>query len=258
MESQFNFISPVRNALNVLQLINISGLISINKISNILNIPYSNTHRIVESLLSEGYIERDASQKKFYLIKKLSDSFVNNESKKILIKLVESEIMTLTRQVGWPIIFTKVEQDYVIVLSSSYSVSALCSNRYPNGCVVPLIYSSAGHVYMASLSPEKRASTLVVLYKLYEPCEQLNNLSDISYIKNIQKNKYCLIEKTQGTLNAGTSSSFSVSFEDLEANNYQLTLSFHEGFLSDLDFSKNIESLMKCVKSIKLKLKQNR
>lgn len=154
---------PIRSlsrGIAVLQAINRGGAISMMEIARTSGVPYPTACRLVRTLVHEGLVEREPARK-FYrptaLVQTLSHGFQGHAR---LVQVARPSIVTLTRDVGWPISLATHVGHSMVIRDSTHSLTSLTFNAYFPGYTMPILESAAGLVFLSFCPEEERLSLL--------------------------------------------------------------------------------------------------
>ncbi len=146
--------------MSVLQAINRHGSLSLMEIAQAAKVPYPTACRIVQTLLFEGFIERELDRKRYrptVLVLSLANGFQVHDR---LIQVSRRHIVELTHRHNWPLsVVTRVGQSMVVRDSTHALTSRTFSNYYP-GFTLPILECASGRAYVAHTTAEERATIL--------------------------------------------------------------------------------------------------
>lgn len=153
-------IRSISRAVAVLQAINRGGSLTMMEIAQASAVPYPTACRIVQTLLHEGLIEREATRKRYQptaLVQTLSHGFQGHGA---LVQATHPHISALTRQIGWPISLTTHVGSAMVLRDSTHAQTSLTFNAYFPGYAMPILGCAAGLVYLAFAADEERENVL--------------------------------------------------------------------------------------------------
>lgn len=154
---------PIRSlsrGIAVLQAVNRGGAISMMEIARTSQVPYPTACRIVQTLVHEGLIEREPSRKRYRptaLVQTLAHGFQGHAR---LVNTARPHIVSLTRQVGWPISLVTHVGHSMVIRDSTHALTTLTLSSYYPGYAMPMLETAAGIVYLSFLPAEERAGLL--------------------------------------------------------------------------------------------------
>lgn len=153
-------IRSVSRSIAVLQAINSRGSLSMMEISQLANLPYPTTYRLVQTLMYEGLVECEPSRRHYRptaLVQTLAHGFQGDSR---LVKAARAHIVDLTRHVNWPITLSTRVGHSMVIRDSTHAISALTFNEYHPGYASPMLESAAGLAYLSAL-PQDELDALI-------------------------------------------------------------------------------------------------
>jgi IclR family mhp operon transcriptional activator len=164
-------LQSLKRGLRTVALINTLGSVTIAELGRRLALPRTNAERILMTLLSLGYVERDPDTKAFFLthqVHALSDGY-----------MVENKIVTIarpimeqtTRQIGWPLLLATPLGEYMSVRITTDPQTTLNLNRRHIGSAAPMAMVSSGIVFLANLDDNQRGIMLEMLKQSDNPLQ---------------------------------------------------------------------------------------
>lgn len=207
-------IRAISRALAVLQAINRHGALTITQTAREAQIPYPTACRVIQTLVHEGMIEREAARK-YYRATALSQSLsCGYQASSRLIGVARPHIIKLTEETGWPVsLATRVGSSMVIQDSTHALTTRTFSDYYP-GFALPISACASGLAYLAFCEDQVRASIIEQIAKL----ESKDNVGNINLIAQsgddffacIRERGYAVFIRNQHTKNPGKTSSIAV------------------------------------------------
>ncbi|WP_158812149.1 helix-turn-helix domain-containing protein [Beijerinckia sp. L45] len=153
-------IRSISRGLTILKLINSNTMLTMADIARISAIPYPTACRIVETLIDEGMVQREAPRKVYRptpLVKLLSSGYRRADQ---LADAAQRPIAELTRRILWPVsVCTRVGGD-MMVQASSNRLSPKAVDYCSPGQITPILESSSGLVFLAFCEEDERNAVL--------------------------------------------------------------------------------------------------
>ncbi|MEY4270170.1 MAG: hypothetical protein RLZZ58_1386 [Pseudomonadota bacterium] len=205
-------IRAITRGLAVLQAINRGGSITMMEIARTSQVPYPTACRIVQTLLHEGMIEREASRKRYRstaLVQSLASGFHDDSQ---LVAVARPHIEALCEKLLWPLSITSRVGGHMMVRDSTHNMTTLTLNNYYPGFTLPLMECSSGKAYMAFCSDDEREQLLEGLRTIEGAAEKVATLllSNDMLLKEIRRNGYATQARNAYTANPGKTSSIAV------------------------------------------------
>jgi len=160
--SSYRPVTAVLRGLEVLRVVNRSGLASIKVIHQETGFNKATIVRMLETLIHAGYVSADPVASAYRAtgrVKQLSAGYANYDK---MAEICAPILETLREAVGWPSDFTIRDDDAMIVVRSSRQNGPFNFNRNP-GFRAPILLTSIGKVYLAFCSAAEREEILVRL-----------------------------------------------------------------------------------------------
>lgn len=153
-------IRSISRGLAVIQAVNRLGPISMMQITREVGLPYPTASRIVQSLIHEGFLEREPARKHYRvtgLVQTLSTGF---QAADRLVTASRRHLLKLTEQVGWPISLATRVGTSMMVRDSTHGESSLTFTNYYPGYTLPISECASGKAYLAFCDTTERASII--------------------------------------------------------------------------------------------------
>ena len=162
-------LKSLKRGLKAITLINSSGSVTISELSRALALPRTTAERVLMTLLSEGFVERDAQTKRYFLtarVRALSHGF-GDES--WIAHVATPMLFETTRAIGWPLCIATPAGEYMSLRVTSDPVTSLRLHRRHIGTQIAMSMSSSGIVHLAFLGEEERRIMLQILHGSADP-----------------------------------------------------------------------------------------
>jgi len=205
-------IRAISRGLAVLQAVNRGGSVTMMDISRQSRVPYPTACRIVQTLMTDGMIEREPARKRYRataLVKTLSYGYQEEDN---LVAVARPHIVALCKKVAWPISVTTRVGHMMMVRDSTHKMTSLTLNNYAPGYTLPLTECSTGKAYLAFCDPEERADILRGMRELQGPAERMAilTLHDEAFFRDVREKGFATQARNAYTANPGKTSSLAV------------------------------------------------
>lgn len=148
--------SSLQRGLNALRILNLVDRITTTELGRRLGVPRTTAYRILDTLVAEGYVVREAHSRGYQLtvqVRRLSfgfnrDALIADVARPILREMCG----TLFTPIG---LATPVRHEIVIQVSLDFE-APLALERLPEGTSFPVTYGPSGHLFLAHCDPELR------------------------------------------------------------------------------------------------------
>jgi IclR family mhp operon transcriptional activator len=166
-------IKSLKKALNALTFMNQEGEATVASLACAISVPRTTASRLLETLASEGYVER-APNSRFYRLTsqvlRLSSGFQRENQ---MIEAAAPLLMKLGREVGWSIsLSTPKASDMIVRLTTNFETSMVL-DRFAVGYRVPIIYTTTGLCFLALCSEPERRAVLDLARQSRDPRQKL-------------------------------------------------------------------------------------
>ena len=140
-----------------------NGWASIADLSASTGLHRTTVRRLLETLQSEGYVRRSASDDSYRLnlkVRQLSDGFTDDEW---ISEVANPVLGELLQTLVWPSDLSTIDGDCMLVRETTHRFSPLSFHRAMIRQRMPLLFTSAGRAYLAWCSEEERGQILQLL-----------------------------------------------------------------------------------------------
>jgi IclR family mhp operon transcriptional activator len=205
-------VRAISRALAVLKAINRAGSLTIMGISTAAGIPYATAARIVDTLISEGMVEKEPDRKRYRptaLVQTLSSGYqIENK----LIVSCRPHIVALTQKFTWPVAVSTRVGVNIMVRDSTHSLTPLTFYVYHPGYTLPMIESASGRCYLAFCSEDECETVIRGLKGLrYSASNPQPRWDDVALmLSEIRNNGYAIHRRSRYNATPGKTSSIAV------------------------------------------------
>lgn len=163
--ARYPHVQSLSRGLALLHAINRSanGWASIADLSASTGLHRTTVRRLLETLQSEGYVRRSASDDSYRLnlkVRQLSDGFTDDEW---ISEVANPVLGELLQTLVWPSDLSTIDGDCMLVRETTHRFSPLSFHRAMIRQRMPLLFTSAGRAYLAWCSEEERQQILQLL-----------------------------------------------------------------------------------------------
>jgi IclR family mhp operon transcriptional activator len=165
-------VKSVKKALRALTFLNANGESTVTQVAKAIGVPRTTSHRLLETLVAEGYVEKQLHSDIYRLtsqVERLSVGFTDSD---LVIEVAKPIIEQAGAKVGWPLaLATPRGKDMVVRVTTDYDTS-LVIDRYMIGFSTPILYAPSGFCFLAFCEEEMRESIL----EIARSCNPLPNI----------------------------------------------------------------------------------
>ena len=154
---------PIRSlsrGLSVIQAINRLGPISMMQISREVGLPYPTASRIVQSLIHEGFVEREQTRKHYRVTGLVQTLSTGYQAADRLVTVARRHLNHLTEEVGWPVSLATRVGTSMMVRESTHGQSSMTFTNYYAGFTLPISKCASGKVFLAFCDDAERAAII--------------------------------------------------------------------------------------------------
>jgi IclR family mhp operon transcriptional activator len=153
-------VKSLKKALRALTFLNANGESTVTEVACAIGVPRTTSHRLLETLASEGYVEKQPHSHIYRLtslVQKLSSGFGNAD---LVVEVAKPRVIRAGHEVRWPLaLATPSGSDMVVRIATDHD-TPLAIDRYYIGFRTPMTHAPAGLCYLAFCEDDQRASIL--------------------------------------------------------------------------------------------------
>jgi IclR family mhp operon transcriptional activator len=146
--------------LEVLASLNELESASVADLLRALRLPRASLYRILETLCTDGFIERGRSDHRYRLtakVRRLSEGFSDDH---YLAAVARPELVAVTRQLRWPVSLGMLSGTDIVVRASTDEQSPLAADRFAVGYRMAVLTTATGLCVLAHLERARREALL--------------------------------------------------------------------------------------------------
>ena len=161
-------VKSLKKALRALTFLNSHGESTVTEVACAIGVPRTTSYRLLETLASEGYVEKQAHSDVYRLtslVQRLSSGFGDTD---LMVEVAKPLVRAIGDEIGWPLaLATPRGKDMVVRITTDHDTS-LAIDRYMIGFATPMLHAPAGFCYLAFCDDEVRES-IVDLARCAQP-----------------------------------------------------------------------------------------
>jgi DNA-binding IclR family transcriptional regulator len=176
--------------MNALTALSMTGRMTAAELAKRINVPRTTAHRILDTLVAEGYVIHNEHNHCFQLSHKVRQLAQGHHRDNTLAQVARPILRSLCREVLLPVGLT-APVGHEIVLQVSLDHEAPLAHHYlPEGFAFPVTYGAVGRLFLAHCAEDARRdliatalSSVPKYLKLYEPPTnaELDKIRDLGY-----------------------------------------------------------------------------
>jgi IclR family mhp operon transcriptional activator len=163
----------VSRAMEVLRALNRKGHASVLEISRMSRISRPALYRILDTLEQDGYVKREARGASYRLTSQVLHLSVGYRDQDWLTELVEPFLDRLQKQLVWPTDFATYEFGRMLLRDTTRRASPWDFDGAKVGLRLPVLHTSLGLAYLASLDDAGVQGVLTTLRNSGDPMDAL-------------------------------------------------------------------------------------
>lgn len=158
--SGIQHLEVVERAVRVLRTINAFDGVSVSELAKLSGVTRAATNRYLVTLEALGYVERNASTRKYSVTRKVLELSAGAPRDDWVTIVVQPILVDCCRKIGWPLSFGTIRNSQLAVLVNTDVESPLIVHPTREQLVLPLLGRAAGHVLLAAKSEAVRQDIL--------------------------------------------------------------------------------------------------
>ena len=206
-------VRSLRRGLEVLQAINRFGAMRLVDITVATGLPYPTVFRLVDTLVDAGMIELEPGRRRYRPTALVQTLSLGYRDELALVALARSHIVSLCREVGWPVTVCTRVGNNMMVRDSTHRLTTLTFNDYASGYTLPLLECAVGKAYLAWCSEDERVIIISSLSRLDSAVDRRAQMllgPQSSMLADIRRLGYASHSYNQYSANPGRTSSLAV------------------------------------------------
>jgi IclR family mhp operon transcriptional activator len=166
-------VKSLKKALRALVILNQRGEATVTDVAQAVGVPRPTAYRLLETLASEGYIEKQDHCTIYRLtsqVRELASGFTERD---LVLEVAKPLMKKLGHRLGWPLaLATPSGADMVVRLTTDYETPRAI-DRYMVGYGVPMLHAPAGYCYLAFCDEEEREKVVELARRSADPRQRL-------------------------------------------------------------------------------------
>lgn len=172
-EKDSGSLRAVSRTLEVLRILNRKGHASVLEISRLSKISRPALYRILETLEKDGYVQREAHGASYRLTSLVLQLSVGYRDQDWLTELVEPYLEDLQKDLVWPTDFATYEFGRMLLRDTTRRMSPWDFDGAKVGLRLPVLHTSLGLAYLASLDEAGMEGLLTTLRRSDDPFDAI-------------------------------------------------------------------------------------
>lgn len=181
----FEPVQAVTKALAVLKVVNRAGLISIKDIHDRTGIPKPTVVRLLQTLISEGYVAQDNYTRGYHVTSAVNNLSAGFHGAPLVIEIARPYANELTAEIVWPCAICMLDLDAVVVNYSTIPNSPISPFHASLGRRLSLGGRALGRAYVCFCTPREQQILRSVMRASDDP--ENSDLSDEAFDRMVSQ-----------------------------------------------------------------------
>jgi len=151
-----NEVKSLKKALRALTVMNKIGDASVTEVARALAIPRSTSHRLLETLAAEGYVEKQPNSDYYRLTSQVLELASGFSGRDLVIEVAKPLLAELGRKLDWPLALATPRSTEMVVRACTDWDTPRALERFCVGYGTPMLYAPGGFSYLAYCDDEER------------------------------------------------------------------------------------------------------
>ncbi|MEL7219445.1 MAG: helix-turn-helix domain-containing protein [Pseudomonadota bacterium] len=205
-------IRSISRGLSIIQVISRLGPMSMMEISREAGLPYPTASRIVQTLIHDGYVEREQTRKHYRVTALVQTLSTGYQAADRLVTAARRHLVDVTDKVGWPVSLATRVGTSMMVRESTHDQSSMTFTNYYAGFTLPISKCASGKVYLAFCDEAERAAIIDGWQCSDNETSQigLTMVHDDVVLSQIRERGYAINTRNAYTADAGKTSAIAV------------------------------------------------
>jgi IclR family mhp operon transcriptional activator len=193
-------LSTLARGLEVLTHINLIGAMTIGELAKALKLSRGTAHRILETLLAEGYLALDPDSRRYTLTAQIQRLSAGYREESIVAQVTQPLLLEFSRQYGWPFSFAVPTGTYMTIRATSEYQSKLSLVRVPLGFAYPMLQASTGIAFLAFCDPALQAQILSAIRSALDARQPLihDPIGLAAILNRTKRDGFCALDSAAG------------------------------------------------------------
>jgi IclR family mhp operon transcriptional activator len=189
-------VKSLKKALRVLKVMNQKGDATVSDIASAIGVPRTTAYRLLETLATEGYIERQPHSPYYRLTSEVLLLASGFQSENLLLEIARPLISDLGARIGWSLSLATPRSTEMVTRITTNHDTALALDRYMIGLGVPMLHATTGFCYLAHCTDSEREILIGMARASGDPLQSLAHHRDKleSVLQRVRSRGFCNLE----------------------------------------------------------------
>jgi len=192
-------VKSLKKALRVLKVMNQKGDATVSDIAAAIGVPRTTAYRLLETLATEGYIERQPHSPFYRLTSEVLHLASGFQNQNLLLEIARPMITDLGGQIGWSVSLATPRAAEMITRITTNHDTALALDRYMIGHGVPMLHATTGYCYLAFCTDIEREVAIGMARASGDPLQSLAHHREKleTVLQRVRARGFCNLEFSQ-------------------------------------------------------------
>jgi IclR family mhp operon transcriptional activator len=192
-------VKSLKKALRVLKVMNQKGDATVSDVAVSIGVPRTTAYRLLETLATEGYIERQPHSPYYRLTSEVLHLASGFQNQNLLLEIARPLIFELGAKVGWSISLSTPRAAEMVTRITTNHDTPLALDRHVIGLGVPMLHATTGFCYLAFCSELEREIAIGMARASGDPLQSLahNREKLDSVLARVRSRGFCNLEFSQ-------------------------------------------------------------
>jgi IclR family mhp operon transcriptional activator len=192
-------VKSLKKALRVLKVMNQKGDATVSDIAGAIGVPRTTAYRLLETLATEGYIERQPHSPYYRLTSEVLQLASGFQNQHLLLEIAQPLIVDLGAKIGWSVSLSTPRAAEMITRITTNHDTALALDRYMIGHGVPMLHATTGFCYLAFCTDIEREIVVGMARASGDPLQSLAHHKEKldTALQRVRTRGFCNLEFSQ-------------------------------------------------------------
>ena len=164
-------LKSLKRGLRILIMLTRNRSMTISEAARALDLPRSTAERIIVTLETENFVERDAQSKRYSLAPRVMAFACASSAEDQLVRAAKPMLFAKTRKIGWPLAISVAQGEHMTLCVTTDSATSLGIHKRHVGAEVDMARCSSGIVHMAFMEEAEQQATITLLAHSESPLQ---------------------------------------------------------------------------------------
>jgi IclR family mhp operon transcriptional activator len=189
-------VKSAKKALRIIMLMNERGDATVSEIAQAMEVPRTTAFRLLETLATEGFIERQPHSLYYRVTSKVLNLSSGFQTENMLLEVARPLLAELGNSIGWGVSLATPRDTAMVVRITTGFDTASALDRFTIGQGVPLMRATTGMCYLAFCSDATRERMIAMARASGDPLQALAHQRKKldAILQRVRKRGFCNFE----------------------------------------------------------------